>query len=146
MDNQIVREFRINLRRLEQVMVSQQKKNAARHGVSLAQGHCLLAIEQLGRPSQNDLADQLCLDKSTLSRTVEGLVQIGLIERAIDDKDRRVYRIRLTEQGEKTCLTINTTYDALYRLALDRLPISVHTVVEAFAAIVEAMIETREED
>jgi DNA-binding MarR family transcriptional regulator len=145
MDNKIVKEFRINLRRLEQLMVSQQKRDAAWHGVSLAQCHCLLAIEQLGRPSQNDLAEQLCLDKSTLSRTVEGLVRIGLIERAIDDKDRRVYRIRLTEQGAKTCLTINTIYDALYRQVLDRLPMSAHTVVDALAATVQTIIETRGE-
>jgi len=146
MDAQIIREFRKNLRRLEQLIVSQLREDICCHGVTVAQCHCLLAVEQLGRPSQNELAEQLCLDKSTLSRTVEGLVQIGLLERAIDERDRRVYRIRLTEQGEKTCAAINTSNDALYGRVLDRLPIPVETVTCAFAAIVEAMMEERNEN
>ncbi len=146
MDTQIVREFRKNLRRLDQLIVSQLREDIYIHGVSVAQCHCLLAVEQLGRPSQNELAEQLCLDKSTLSRTVEGLVQIGLLERAIDDRDRRVYRIRLTVLGEKTCAAINTSNDELYGRVLDRLPMPVATVSAAFAAIVEAMMEEKDEN
>ena len=146
MDKQIVREFRKNLRRLEQLIVLQLREDICGHGVSVAQCHCLLAVEQLGRPSQNELAEQLCLDKSTLSRTVEGLVQNGLLERAIDERDRRVYRIRLTEQGEKTCTTINASNDALYGRVLDRLPMPVETVTGSFAAIVQAMLEAKDED
>ena len=146
METQIVREFRKNLRRLEQLIVSQLREDTCCYGVSVAQCHCLLAVEQLGRPSQNELAEQLCLDKSSLSRTVEGLVQIGLLERAIDERDRRVYRIGLTEQGRETCATINVTNDALYSRVLDRLPMPVETVTSAFSAIVEAMMEEKNEN
>jgi DNA-binding MarR family transcriptional regulator len=145
MDTQIVREFRKNLRRLEQLIVLQLREDTGCHGVSVAQCHCLLAVEQLGRPSQNELAEQLCLDKSSLSRTVDGLVQIGLLERAIDEKDRRVYRIRLTVQGEKTCSIINTSNDDLYSRVLDRLPMPAEIVVGAFAAFVQAMREVKGE-
>ncbi len=146
METQIVREFRKNLRRLEQLIVTQMREDTGSHGVSGAQCHCLLAVELLGRPSQNELAEQLCLDKSTLSRTVEGLVQIGLLERATDKKDRRVYRIKLTEQGEKTCASINAANDALYGRVLDRLPMAAEGVVGAFAAIVQAMLEVKAEN
>ncbi|MBU1564845.1 MAG: MarR family transcriptional regulator [Proteobacteria bacterium] len=145
MDTQIVREFSKNLLRLEQLIVSQLREDACCHGVSVAQCHCLLAVEQLGRPSQNELAEQLCLDKSSLSRTVEGLVQIGLLQREPDVKDRRVYRISMTTQGEKTCSTINTSNDALYGRVLDRLPMPVETVTCAFTAIVRSMTEVRDE-
>lgn len=146
MDTQIVREFRKNLRRLEQLMVAQLREDTCCHGVTVAQCHCLLAVEQLGRPSQNGLAEQLFLDKSSLSRTVEGLVQIGLLARAIDERDHRVYRILLTEQGEKTCSTINAANDALYGRVLDRLPMAAETVVGTFAAIVQSMMEDRDEN
>ena len=62
METQIVREFRKNLRRLEQLIVTQMREDTGSHGVSGAQCHCLLAVELLGRPSQNELAEQLCLD------------------------------------------------------------------------------------
>ncbi len=146
MDTQIVREFRKNLRRLEQLMGAQLKEDTSCHGVTVAQCHCLLAVEQLGRPSQNELAEQLCLDKSSLSRTVEGLVQIGLLERTIDKRDHRVYRVLLTEQGVKTCCTINAANDGLFGRLLDRLPMAAENVVGAFAAIVQAMEEVRDEN
>ena len=145
MNTQIVREFRKNLRRLEQLMVAQLREDTCCNGVTVAQCHCLLVVEQLGRPSQNELAEQLCLDKSSLSRTVEGLVQNGLLGRAIDERDHRVYRIRLTEQGEKTCSAINAANDALYGRVLDRLPMAAEAVVGAFAAIVQSMMEVRDE-
>ena len=143
MDTQIVREFRKNLRQLEQMVASQLREDTCNHGVSVAQCHCLLSVEQLGRPSQNELAEQLCLDKSTLSRTVDGLVQIGLLAQVTDAKDRRVNRICLTELGEKTCDTINAAHDALYGRVLDRLPLAKESVVAAFAAITQAMMEER---
>jgi DNA-binding MarR family transcriptional regulator len=146
MDKQLVREFRKNLRRLEQLIVTQLREDTCCHGVSVAQCHCLLAVEQLRRPSQNELAEQLCLDKSTLSRTVEGLVQIGQLARATDERDRRVYRIRLTEQGEKTCSAINAANDELYGRVLDRLPMPVERVVSSFATIVQAIVEVKDED
>jgi DNA-binding MarR family transcriptional regulator len=146
MDTQIVRQFRNNLRHLEQLIVAQLREDTCCHGVTVAQCHCLLAVEQLGRPSQNELAEQLCLDKSTLSRTVEGLVQIGLLERATDERDRRVHRIHLTEQGDKTCATINASNDDLYGRVLDRLPMPVEMVASSCAAIVQAMLEVKDED
>lgn len=145
MDKQIVRQFRKNLRRLEQLITAQSREGSSGHGVTVAQCHCLLAVEQLGRPSQNELAEQLCLDKSTLSRAVEGLVQIGRLERATDDKDRRVYRIRLTELGQETCNTLNASHDDLYGRVLDCLTMAPATVTGAFAAIIEAMLQVKEE-
>lgn len=145
MDTQTVREFTKNLWRLEQLVVSQLREDICCHGVSVAQCHCLLAVEQLGRPSHNELAGQLCLDKSTLSRTVEGLVQIGLLERVMDERDRRVYRIRLTEKGDKTCSTINASNDLLYGRVLDLLPMATETVLDAFAATVQAILAVKGE-
>ncbi len=145
MDKQIVREFRKNLRRLEQLITTQSREGAGGHGVTAAQCHCLLAVEQLGRPSQNELAEQLCLDKSTLSRMVEGLVQGGWLLRATDDKDRRVYRIRLTAQGEKTCTTLNACNDDLFGRVLDCAAMAPVTINGVFVAIIEAMLQVKDE-
>ncbi len=63
-----------------------------------------------------------------------------------DERDRRAYRIRLTEQGEKTCAIINASNDDLYGRVLDRLSMPVEMVASSFAAIVQAMLEVKDED
>jgi DNA-binding MarR family transcriptional regulator len=51
--------------------------------------------------SQTELA-QLCLkDKTNVTRILDVLERDGLLIRADDARDRRVYRIRLTAAGEK---------------------------------------------
>ncbi len=145
MDSQRVREFCRNLRRLEYLAVAQLREDSSCHGITVAQCHCLLAVDQLGRPSQNEVAEWLCLDKSSLSRTVEGLVQIGLLVRVTDERDRRVYRLCLTEQGEKTCDVVNSANDAVYARALDRLTMDPEKVVVAFAATLHALVEEQGE-
>lgn len=143
MDTGIVREFRKNLRQLERLIASQLKEDTCCHGVSIAQCHCLLAVELLDLPSQNELADHLGLEKSTLSRTVEGLVKIGLLQRNMDESDRRIVRIGLTAQGQLTCDAINQTNDDLYGRVLEGMDIAQEQVVTVFAEIVRAMTSAR---
>lgn len=145
MESQRVGEFCRNLRRLEYLVVAQLREDISFHGITVAQCHCLLAVEQLGRPSQNEVAEWLCLDKSSLSRTVEGLVRTGFLVRARDVRDRRVYRLCLTEQGEKTCGAVNGANDAIYAKVLDRLTMDPERVVAAFAAMVQTLVEAKSE-
>jgi DNA-binding MarR family transcriptional regulator len=143
MDIKTLREFRKNLRQLEQLLVAQLKEDTCCHGVSIAQCHCLLAVELLDLPSQNELADHLGLDKSTLSRTVEGLVKIGLLQRVANDGDRRIVRIGLTPQGKITCNTLNEANDVIYGRVLEGMRIPPEEVVTVFAELVRAMVLAR---
>lgn len=82
------------------------------NGISLAQCHTLLEIEQNQKISVSELAENLSLDKSTISRTVDGLVNIGLIDRVIPKENRRKALLSLTKNGAQVCSTINCTNDA----------------------------------
>lgn len=144
MDVKLLREFRKNLRQLERLIVGQLKEDTCCHGVSVAQCHCLLAVELLGRPAQNELAEHLGLEKSTLSRTVEGLVKIGQLERQADDGDRRIIRLALTPQGRSACATINEANDALYGRVLEEMNSPPEQVVAVFAELVRAMGRARQ--
>jgi len=142
-DSTRVREFCRNLRRLECLAVAQLREDSSSHGITVAQCYCLLAVEQLGRPSQNEVAEWLCLDKSSLSRTVEGLVRTGFLVRSRDVRDRRAYRLSLTEQGEKTCGAVNGANDAVYAKALDQQTMDPEKVVAVLAAMVHALAEVK---
>jgi len=109
-------------------------------GVTLAQCHLLLEIEGRAGISLVDLAEALGLDKSTLSRSVEGLVERGLVERLPNPEDRRYNLHGVTEAGGKTVAEIHRSSDACVRRVFDRIPeADRERVLEAFGIVVEAM-------
>jgi len=51
--------------------------------------------------SQNMLAEMLHRDKGTITRSVNRLMELGLITRVIDDEDKRIKRIQITAKGSE---------------------------------------------
>lgn len=71
--------------------------------LSLSLAECMLLTElaERGELSQQELAAALGVDKSRASRLGSVLEERGWIERVRDAANRRVYRIRLTPDGER---------------------------------------------
>lgn len=115
-----IRDFRSNLRMLEREVVTQLEGETTCCGVTLAQCHTLLELSQREH-SLTALADVLDLDKSTLSRTVETMVQLGLCERTTVAGDRRSVRLTISDLGLSKVDTINRTCDAYYGKVLGQL-------------------------
>lgn len=109
-DKQIIKNFREILRRFQREIFVQNSASCC-CGVTLAQCHTLLEIESKEKESVTELANTLGLDKSTVSRTIEGLVNNGLIDRTIPAENRRMTMLQLTESGKKICKTINSNND-----------------------------------
>lgn len=128
------------LRKLERLIESQQKFCCS--GATLAQCHVLLEIEELDQATTSKLADSLSLDKSTLSRTIDGLVNLGFLKRLSNPQDRRTIPLLLTKQGKAICNTINHSSDAFYTQVLERIPLDLQQqVIENFDRLVSAFIE-----
>lgn len=81
-------------------------------GATIGQCYAILEIGLAGEISLIDLAKLQNLDKSTMSRTVNSLVNLGLVERLIDNDNRRYVKIKLTKVGQETFATINEIFDA----------------------------------
>jgi DNA-binding MarR family transcriptional regulator len=110
MDSEYIKSFRDILRKFEREIFFQNTESCCK-GVTLAQCHTLLEIEKEEKISVTELANNLSLDKSTISRTVDGLVNIGLVERVIPSDNRRMAILSLTGTGRKTCRDINLKSD-----------------------------------
>lgn len=67
--------------------------------VSLSQAFALHELDAGVALSQRDLAQRLRLDKSTVSRLAAELQRRGLLVRERDPANRRLYRLRLTDEG-----------------------------------------------
>lgn len=76
-----------------------EKSDASCCGVTIAQCHAIVEIGRIKKISLIELADLLRLDKSTMSRTINNLVEAGLVKRDIDTENRRYISIQLTDQG-----------------------------------------------
>ena len=144
MDRRGIREFRKDLRVLEREIELTLASQTGCCGVTVAQCHLLLEVELRGQSSVTELAAALELDKSTLSRTVDGLVQAGLLDRTTDPTSRRQQVIRLTEKGKATAASINEVCDRFYSLLLGSIPARKRlAAMESVALIGKAMKDVR---
>jgi DNA-binding MarR family transcriptional regulator len=109
-----IKKFREILRKFDREIFLQNNASCC-NGISLAQCHTLLEIEKNSEISVTELARSLSLDKSTVSRTVDGLVNIKMVDRVIPKENRRLALAKLTDSGQEVCSSINYTNDSYIR-------------------------------
>lgn len=138
-----LRDFRKYLREIEREVARSLKDQTTCCGVTMAQCHVILELGELGNPSIGDLADRLKLDASTLSRTVDGLVKSGLLNRLEDPRNRRRTVISLTEKGQAVSESINTQCDQFYLSLFSKIPAERHgRLLEAVGLLAGILGET----
>jgi DNA-binding MarR family transcriptional regulator len=82
--------------------VVQGSRHAVQDPVDRVTATVLADVGRLGPVRPSDLADQLRLDLSTVSRHVSALVDKGLLERCVHPDDARAQQLTLTEAGRRT--------------------------------------------
>lgn len=90
--------FRRRLRRFDQW----SRAEAEARGLTHAQHQLLLAIRGHDGPlppTIGEIADYLLVKHHTASELVERARTLGLVERERDERDHRVIRLRLTDEG-----------------------------------------------
>lgn len=75
-----------------------------------------------GGMSQRELVDRLHLDRSSVSRLVERLVDRGWVRRAAGERDRRTIRLEATPAGELIAASIAETRSSRFSALLDAVP------------------------
>jgi DNA-binding MarR family transcriptional regulator len=71
--------------------------------------------------SQQELADRLGLEKSTVSRLAAGMAERGWLSRERDAVDRRLYRLRLTDEGRDVAARVGAEISAHHGVVLAQL-------------------------
>jgi DNA-binding MarR family transcriptional regulator len=78
-------------------------------GLGMPQLKTLDALALCDRePTVKDLAERLGLSLPGMSRNVDDLQRRGLLERREDEHDRRMKRLRLTDEGRAALDTVNS--------------------------------------
>lgn len=75
-------------------------------GVTRAQWQVLFVLARSEGESQASVADRLEIESITLGRMIDRLSEAGLVERRPDPKDRRVWRLHLTQAARPIMATL----------------------------------------
>jgi DNA-binding MarR family transcriptional regulator len=144
MPDKAIRFFRKGLRELEREVELALSDQTECCGVTPAQCHLILAVEEAGETSVGEVASVLELDSSTLSRAVDGLVKAGLLVRKEDPENRRRQIVSLSPEGKAKAKSINAICDRYYEGLLGALPAKESkAIVAALPVFVKAMREWR---
>lgn len=143
-NNGTIQEFRGILRQLEAEIERNLSEETQCCGVTLPQCHLLIETGSRNSASLGELADALELDKSTLSRTVESLVQRGYVKRDEDSTNRRKVSITLTSEGASKTNTININCNSFYAEVFSNINEEKHEqIIESLSLLASAMKKCR---
>ncbi len=92
------------------------------YGLSVSQTYALGSVVRLGPLAMADLADDLHLQASTLSRVVDQLVRKEWVQREQSSEDRRVWHVAATRAGLALWRQIDGELLAIDRDVLASLP------------------------
>lgn len=76
-------------------------KELEKYNIGSGQYFFLFSLYGEDGVSQETLTEKLKVDKATTGRAVQKLLEEGYVERQKDPKDRRAYKIYLTEKGKR---------------------------------------------
>jgi MarR family transcriptional regulator, lower aerobic nicotinate degradation pathway regulator len=97
------------------------ERRAAEHDVSIIQTR-LLGMLRDRRPTINELAKLLAVDKSSTSGLVDRAERRGLVVRIPSTTDRRSVKVTLTDAGRSLVAQLSASFEADVSTLLDRLP------------------------
>ena len=92
--------MRENLRILVRKLGVMERGEASCCGITLSQSYTIIEIGRAGTMSVNLLTEILGVDKSTVSKSVDKLVNNGTVLRDTDPEDRRSVILCLSEKGQ----------------------------------------------
>ena len=136
--------LRENLRLLVRKLGVLEREGASCCDITLSQCHAIVEIGRSSGMSMNMLADILGLDKSTVSRSVDKLVNDDIIVRDVDPQDRRYITLHLSEKGQSVFTEVESRMAVYFEGVISDIPASKREqVVEGLQHLVHALKKSR---
>jgi len=143
MTDQTIRILKEKLRTIERVLGWEIGDQTECCGLTVSQRAVIVEVGSKGQTSLVDLAQSLGQDTSTLSRTINGLVNIGLVRREVKPEDRRYITLTLSEQGNAALRRIDDLSDEYFGEVLAAIPAEKHKkIVDSFSLLAGALQKT----
>jgi MarR family 2-MHQ and catechol resistance regulon transcriptional repressor len=113
-------ELLFNLVYTYDVMESKLARKLAAHGLSLSAFNVLMILSRSGPEgcALHELSNLLVVSRANITGLVRSLMERELVERAEDERDRRVRIAKITARGEKLLETVLPGYYLMVRKML----------------------------
>src|SRR5579862_9039122 len=98
------------------------KEQCARLGITATQLNVIKLLQTVGDLSLSELSRQMAATNSTVTGIVDRMVASNLVAREQSATDRRVWRIRLTQDGRAIARKIDVAPWEILQRALNTLP------------------------
>ena len=95
------------------------QKTLSKYGLYPGQPQVLFAINQLGAPTQIELASQLGVTKASAGVSLRRLEAAGFVKRVRDKLDTRCVRIRLTQKGADYARWCDIDFEMIYTTMME---------------------------
>ncbi|WP_299936087.1 MarR family transcriptional regulator [uncultured Pelagimonas sp.] len=96
LDRYLPYRFAVIATRLSTELAAQYRE---KYGISIAEWRVLVNLAYSDSTSVRDIEKRVSMEKSKVSRAVSRLEDAGYLTKAIDDNDRRLLQLELTESG-----------------------------------------------
>lgn len=137
---QEVKSLRQKVEQLEFNKSWRSKEELVCCGITLAQCQILMELGKTEELCIAELADTLGIDSSTLSRTINRMVESDLVNRMTKSSDRRYVSLSLTEKGKNLYTVIDNKRNEDYTKIFELIPEHKRKqVMESFEVFIEAL-------
>jgi DNA-binding MarR family transcriptional regulator len=117
------------------------KEECAKVGITATQLNVLKLLQEIGSLSLSELSRHMAANNSTITGIIDRMVAADLVERTQSERDRRVWRIRLTARGLDIAGQVEVAPWDLLRGALQSLPPTELTTLVAILSKLAAHVE-----
>jgi MarR family transcriptional regulator, organic hydroperoxide resistance regulator len=118
------------------------REQCTRHGITATQLNVIKLLQAVGDLSLSQLSKRIAATNSTVTGIIDRMVAAKLVVREQSPDDRRVWRIKLTDDGRALARRIEVAPWDLLRAALDALPRGELDALVATMAKVAAHVTT----
>lgn len=102
-DNQ---ELAVELKKMMKAQFTSSKKVLEEYGLYVGQPQFMFTLLKEEGLSQKDIAQRLGIKPATVNVTLKRLEKGGLVEKRLDEKNKRASKVYLTDKGKDICLEV----------------------------------------
>lgn len=135
-DPQEIARLRVAIGRLHRRMVQHTAGD-----LTFSQTSALVAVEKLGPIRLGELAARERVAAPSMTRTVSGLVEAGLLHRAGDPQDGRSYLLSITDQGRGFLEALRTERSAVLAAGIAQLGEEEIAILRSALPVLEHLAE-----
>lgn len=117
-----------------------ESRHAAKYGLSAVEFRCVRILSEKGQLTVNQMAQEMSLTSSRITRIIDGLVAKKLVNRVSSKNDRRVFNLSLSSKGEKLAQVCIKEHVQIHEEIIKNIPEEHHqSMIEMLKKLNEAV-------